>query len=470
MSAQAATGDWDPLFERLAAAGVSTFVSGGPGVGKTTFLRRFAAFLKKKLPGDGAVVTCAPMGSSAHSASGVTYHSYFGFPREYTPHEADASREAARLLLQRKYNPVRRRLANVRVLLLDEVSMVPANRLDVMVQLVEQSRSASAPSCVFYAFGDFLQLRCSVGDWAFKAQCWTRLFENKMLELTKVHRQHQLDYIAAIQDARFGVYSVALRELVDARSVDDSKYADIETKVLHLVPTHAQVLKHNNTCLRRLSPDGGPRRSVAVDYVSLDRNSDVQLDAEAVELLIKSVDVRTRDAALADCLAPAVVPHCLNARVMYTSNAKLALGLFHGCIGFVSLYMPDGTAVVRFPNMRLPTGARLTDVYDAGDDWVEVCCPPVEFEARIYSSRGAVAVRKQVPFVLGWAITIHRSQSLTLTEAVLDLDSAFEAGMVHTAVSRVSESANVYFKTFSPLRLFAAPTVVDMYLDTWVRG
>jgi len=65
-------GHWDPLFERLAAAEVSTFLSGGPGVCKASFLRRFSAFLSKKLPGDGAVVICAPIGSSAHSASGTT--------------------------------------------------------------------------------------------------------------------------------------------------------------------------------------------------------------------------------------------------------------------------------------------------------------------------------------------------------------------------------------------------------------
>jgi len=470
LSAAAATGDWLPLYERLAVAKESTFVTGGPGVGKTTFLRGFSAHLRDVLPEDGAVIICAPMGSSAHSAAGVTYHSFFGFPKEYAPQESDAAQEAARLLRQRKYAPVARRLAKVRALLLDEVSMIPADRLDVMVQLVEQSRGGSAPGCVFYVFGDFLQLRSYVGDWAFKARCWSRLFADKVLELTKVHRQHELEYITAIQDARFGVYSVALKKLVDSRSVDGAKYKDIETKMLHLVPTHAQVMDHNHKCLRRLAPVAGPRRSVAVDSVALDRDAEAMLNPVDAAKLLKSVSVRSRDAALADCLALPVVPHCLNARVMYTSNAKLALGIFHGCIGYVSRYLPSGTAVVRFPNMTLPVGARLTDVFDAGDDWVEVCCPPIDFEARVYSTKGVVAVRKQVPFVLGWAITIHRSQSLTLTEAVLDVDAAFEAGMVHTAVSRVSDSSNVYVKSFNPLRLFAAPTVVKMYLETWVRA
>lgn len=469
LSAQAATGDWDPLFRLLADARQSTFVSGGPGVGKTTFLRRFSTLLRAEHPADGAVVVCAPMGSSAHSAAGVTYHSFFGFPKEYAPQLSAPSLEAARLLGQRRYAPVRRRLAQVRVLLLDEISMVPADRLDVMVELIEQSALSGAPACVFYGFGDFLQLRSYTGDWAFEAACWPRLFGDKVLELTKVHRQCEQNYIEAIRDARFGVYTAALKELVDARSVDSSQYKAIETSVLHLVPTHAKVLSHNNMCLGRLSPEEGARRSVATDRVALDRDAEATLNPQEAAELLQSVSSRSRDAALADCLAPPLVAHCVNARVMYTSNAKLALGLFHGCIGFISSYLGDGTAVVRFPNMRLPAGARVTEVFDAGDDWLEVCCPPVDFEARIYSAKGSVAVRKQVPFVLGWAITIHRSQSLTLTEAVLDIDEAFEAGMVHTAVSRVSVSSNVYVKSFNPLRLFASPTVVKLYLETWVR-
>lgn len=83
--------------------------------------------------------------------------------------------------------------------------------------------------------------------------------------------------------------------------------------------------------------------------------------------------------------------------------------------------------------------------------------------------QGVVAERKHVPFVLGVAIIIHRAQSLTLTEAVLDIEAAFEAGMVHTAVSRVSNSSHVYVKSFNPLRLYADPAVVKLYLKTLVR-
>lgn len=108
-------------------------------------------------------------------------------------------------------------------------------------------------------------------------------------------------------------------------------------------------------------------------------------------------------------------------------------------------------------------------VRDAGDSWIEVECPAVEFDARVHSSPGMVAVREQVPFVLGWAITVHRSQSLTLSEAVLDLAHSFEAGMVHAALSRVNDAANLYIKSFSPGRLFAHEGTVAKYLQVWER-
>lgn len=157
---------------------------------------------------------------------------------------------------------------------------------------------------------------------------------------------------------------------------------------------------------------------------------------------------------------------------MYTSNAKAKLGLCHGSIGFITDYMADGTPIVRFPHTSLPhdVDVKSMGVRDAGDTWIEVECPAVEFEARVHSSPGMVAVRKQVPFVLGWAITVHRSQSLTLSEAVLDLAHSFEAGMVHAALSRVSSKENLYIKSFSPARLFAHEGTVAKYLQVWKRS
>jgi len=82
---------------------------------------------------------------------------------------------------------------------------------------------------------------------------------------------------------------------------------------------------------------------------------------------------------------------------------------------------------------------------------------------RIHSVPGAVAVGVKLPFVLGWATILHMSQSLTISEAVLELDEAFGAGMVLAGMSRVSDMNRMHVKSFFPSRLIADEEALGMY-------
>lgn len=75
-------------------------------------------------------------------------------------------------------------------------------------------------------------------------------------------------------------------------------------------------------------------------------------------------------------------------------------------------------------------------------------------------------MRQQVPFVLGWAITVHRSQSLTLSEAVLDTSEAFGAGMVLAAISRVPDKRRMHVRYFSGSRLLADRAAIQLYQES----
>jgi len=227
------------------------------------------------------------------------------------------------------------------------------------------------------------------------------------------------------------------------------------------MPRHNDVIAHNAKCLQRLCPGDRPQDFVAVDGVKADPNRDRSLrDPD-----LHKVCPFSRDAALLDCIAPLRVQHCHGARVMLVCNNLVDIGLFHGSIGHVRDYDCDGSPVVRFENHHVVAGTRVGThgVRDAGVDWIEVACPPVDFEARVFSCPGALAVRRQVPFVLGWAITVHRSQSLTLTEAVLDVGEAFGAGMVLAAMSRVPDKRRMHVRSFSGSRLLADPEAVRFY-------
>jgi len=126
-------------------------------------------------------------------------------------------------------------------------------------------------------------------------------------------------------------------------------------------------------------------------------------------------------------------------------------------------YEPDGTPVVRLENHVLPAGVErgAFGLRNAGATWIEVLCPPVPFTARLLAHPGLQAVRTQVPFVVGWADTIHMSQSLSVSEAVLDLAECFEPGMVNTAINRVPDKASLFIKSFTPSRIIADPLALS---------
>jgi len=457
-------GRWGELGDALWARGRSTFVSGGPGTGTSTLLRHFRERLLKVLQAPGEVVVVAPTGTSAKTAQGMTLHFFFGFVKDYEPALDEPAAEAARLLRTPRFAPIKDRLRKVRVLLLDEISLVAAEKLDVLYEMLNQVRSLASSPCIIFAFGDFLQLQPVVGNIACKAACWPTLFGGSLLNLTVVHRQHQPDCVAALRDARNGVCSPAVLTLMKDRAVNGAAYTALQDRVLHLVPLTKDVHKHNSGCLARLHLRDRPATYKAVDSVAVDRDRDGQV----VEPNVDNASVYAMRAALSDCVAPSSVAHGLHAQVMLVDNRRKELGLTHGSIGSITSYNLAGTAVVRFEDNPPPPGPWPTElgVVNAGETWVEVECPPVDFTARILSSPGTLAVRRQVPFVLGWAIIIHMAKSLTLSEAVLDLNMSLKAGMVNSAVSRVETKERMYVKSFTPSRLFADPLVLALY-DQW---
>lgn len=128
----AAAGSWRALYDHIASTDHSIFVTGRPGVGKSNFLRGFYKRLLVRWGGLREVVIVAPTRSAAMTASGQTYHSFFGFSRDYCEQLKEPVQEAAQLLDEDRFRFISRGLAQVRALLLDEVSMVAADKFDDM--------------------------------------------------------------------------------------------------------------------------------------------------------------------------------------------------------------------------------------------------------------------------------------------------------------------------------------------------
>jgi len=426
----------DAVCDRLWSRRQSAFVSGSPGTGKSTLLKLLRQFLTDRLPDDGQVVVLAFTSTFAKTAGGGTYHSFFGFVRDYVPELADPADEAARLVSTPRFNPINTRLRTVRAVPLDEISLVNSENMDVMHALLDQCRRPSAPACFFFGFGDILQLHPVKGRPAYMARCWVPLFGDNLLDLTVVHRQHQSDFLKAVKDACHGACTSSVLSLMQQCSVDGAAYESVRDKVLHLMPLRIDVAAHNRNCLFRLRVQDQRACYEAADGAIVDKDR----DPKTPEPNLNTVSNFAVRAALADCVALATVAHGVCARIMMVKNRKKDVGLTHDSIGNIVRDTKEAVAIVRFDDHPLANGPlpRGLDIVDAGRTWIEVECPRVEFRARIHSVPDVLAVRHQVPFVLGWAMTIHMSQSLTVSEAVLDLARSFKAGMVNAALSRGS--------------------------------
>lgn len=212
-------------------------------------------------------------------------------------------------------------------------------------------------------------------------------------------------------------------------------------------------------CIAQLCGGQAPQNIKALDSIEQDNDRDQPLRPAH----LKHVTKHSRNAALLDRVAPRCVLHFFGARVILTSNLYVALGRFNGCIGCVASYKRDGTSDVWLEHHCLSLGVArgLLGVHDAGEDWLEVKCPQVAFEYRIMACPGAFALPQQVPLPLGWVITVHLSQSLSLSEAVLVISQAFGTGMASAAIHRVSGKRGMYVKSFSGSVLRADPLVLE---------
>jgi ATP-dependent DNA helicase PIF1 len=140
------------------------------------------------------------------------------------------------------------------------------------------------------------------------------------------------------------------------------------------------------------------------------------------------------------------------ARVMLTANVWTEGGLVNGSMGtihdiiFVETGPPSLPAVV-FVKFDLYVGPGVRTL--EGDEVV-----PIVPLKRTWEGKNGTCSRKQIPLCLAWAITVHKSQGLTLSKAKIDLGSReFAAGLSFVAVSRVRSLGDIYFKQFSFERL-----------------
>jgi len=400
-------------------SGANVFLTGEPGSGKTHTVNAYVAYLRSC--GIEPAIT-ASTGIAATHIGGYTIHSWsgIGIRPDLTKYDLDR--------IGQNRNVVRR-VGNARILIIDEVSMLSARTLSMVDAVCREIRRNQQPfgGLQTILVGDFFQLppvnrRAEDEDaqesfspktleqFAFFSPTWNAL-NPLVCYLSEQHRQEDTVFLEFLSALRRAVVAEQHRQLLRTRYSPKPKDG-----ITQLYSHNADVDQINNEELSKLPgaakifkmEDRGPEKLVA----ALKRG----------------------------CLSPELLSLKIGARVMFTKNDVMTHRYVNGTLGIVTGFSgEDGYPIVK-------TNGGKT-IYAQPDEW------HIEDGGRV------LARIIQVPLRLAWAMTVHKSQGMSLDAAHMDLSDTFEYGQGYVALSRVRTLAGLSLAGLNARALEVHPEV-----------
>jgi ATP-dependent DNA helicase PIF1 len=417
----------------MVLAGRSVCITGRAGCGKSYLVRALVQEVRR-LHGARLVFVTASTGVAACTIGGTTLHSFAGVGL--------GDNAVAHLITKaRRHKGVLRRWKRARVLFIDEISMVDGlwfSKLEAMARGLRGS-DAVWGGIQLVLVGDFFQLPpVSRRDeprkpFAFEAPCWNTLIPpHAVVDLRQQMRQSKdttlADLLNHVRVAKtWGPIGSTM-----GKAFAGGGTALAALRAQGMVPTrlfaHNKVVAAWNTAALA-AVEGEPRTWVAVD--TGDKRAQAQLDSS--------------------CLAEREVVLKVGAQVMLLRNLRTEQGLCNGVQGVVEGWARDEHGNV-WPRVRFRTASGTS-------------CMQVVHTSTWDITRGheVLATRKQVPLKLAYAISIHKSQSMTLPALHVDLRGVFEAGQAYVALSRGTSLATMQVDNFAADAVFCDKKVLQFY-------
>lgn len=429
------------------------FISGKAGVGKSFLIDRFVKLIEATYEGQFNIAITASTALAASLINGTTIHSWSGlgiYKEQFNPYDKNGP----------KVFYVKNRIKYTDVLIIDEISMLPAYYLDNLDSLCRYIRRNDEPfggiQVVF--LGDFLQLPpvkekdpipgMNYGL-AITSQAWQKA-QLKYCYLDKIFRTKNDDLIYLLKKIENNKVDGKARKIIDGcknNPIDPNKV------YTHLYTTNKNVDKYNVEELAK-NPHNEEHFVMKVDYGLPDDIKRLQKDNR-----IPSDIVLKKDAT-----------------VIVTANIKNPnsddFDVINGTVAKVES-MTQNNIVLRLNDGTLYNIARKS--YDLVKK-VEVDNPNFihsigvnKFNPDKVVIDTVIASVKQFPVKLGYAITIHKSQGQTFDAVVVDLSQCFIPGLGYVALSRVKNIDNLVITNFDD-RALKVDTEALSYVKDVKRG
>ena len=385
--------------------GANVFLTGEPGAGKTYTIDRFKEWLDKEHR-DYAIT--ASTGIAASHLNGSTIHSFcgLGIRRNLNKEELDGIK---------RNRWVVERIRQVKTLVIDEVSMLDAvsiNDVHNVLQAVHNNKKPFGGVQIVFV-GDFFQLPpVSKGDenrhFAFESHAW-QAAAPVVCYLTEQHRQSDPEFLEILTAMRSGGITEVHRERLIA-------------------------------CQRTEKPDTILYTHNA-DVDALNKSELAKLPGKVHTYMMQSggndILVQTLKRG---CLSPEKLELKKGAVVMMTRN-NFNEGYVNGSIGKVKDITKGGDPIIELLNGKTVR--------------------PEMAEWNFTERKEVKAFIRQLPLRLAWAITVHKSQGMSLDNASVDLSKTFEFGQGYVAVSRVRTLQGLHLAGINDMAFAMHPVVVE---------
>ena len=398
--------------------GNNVFITGSAGTGKTYLLNQFIFYLKSRKI---APTVVAPTGIAASHLQGQTIHSYFSLGIR-----ADIDSYYIESLLEKKY--LQTRFSKLKVLIVDEISMVSPEMFSSMDRILRAFKKDNSPfgGIQVVLSGDFFQLPpiskvFKDKRFAWQSPSWKEL-ALKTCYLEQKYRQDDNVLIGILDEIRSGRVSTNTYDILNSRYHKD---LSIDFEPTKLYTHNIDIDRINSDELAKINST--PH---TFEYKS-------EGSAKNIEKIFKSSLVLEELTLKKDAV------------VMFIKNNH-EKGYINGTTGVVI----DFDKQTNLPIIKTSSGEI---VHLDLEDW------SMENE-----STNIVAKVSQIPLKLAWAITIHKSQGMTLDAAEIDLSKTFEVGQGYVALSRIKNIDGLRLMGLNDTALSVDPLI--LHIDDRIKA
>jgi len=390
-------------------SGQNLFITGSAGTGKTYLLNQYIQYLKERRIYPTIV---APTGIAASHLKGQTIHSFFALGIRDTV----VDNGYVDFLLGKSY--LKSRFTKLKVLIIDEISMVSPEIFASIDKVLRAFKNSTEPfgGVQVVISGDFFQLppvsrETKEKRFAWQSPIWKAL-NLKSCYLHEKFRQDDNRLIQVLDEIRSGEVSSSVMEFLNSRfnvNLNDTY-------------TPTKLYTHN----------------VDVERINLEELEKLTEKAETFQYTAKGSS-KNIEKIFKTALVLETLTLKKGALVIFIKNNP-EKGYLNGTTGVVLGFEGD------IPVVKISSGEKIRVV---SEDWT------------IENDKGeTLATVSQVPLRLAWAITIHKSQGMTLDSAEIDLSKTFEVGQGYVALSRIKNLEGLRLIGLNDMALCVDPLIL----------